>query len=93
MPMMCPKCGKLIEGGAVRCPDCGAEFDLQYAPPRLEPGPSQLQQTQPTVIPKNVPVGKAKHSPGWWVGVVALLLVLIVAAVIIIYSRIYPTIL
>ena len=61
--MMCPKCGKLIEGGAVRCPDCGTEFDLQYAPPRLEPGPSQLQQTQPTVIPKNVPVGKAKHSP------------------------------
>ena len=42
MLMMCPKCGKLIEGGAVRCPDCGAEFDLQYAPPRLEPGPSQL---------------------------------------------------
>lgn len=90
---MCPKCGKLIEGGAVRCPDCGAEFDLQYAPPRLEPGPSQLQQTQPTVIPKNVPVGKAKHSPGWWVGVGVLSLVLLVAIATIIYSRIYPTIL
>ena len=90
MPMMCPKCGKLIEGGAVRCPDCGAEFDLQYAPPRLEPGPSQLQQTQPTVIPKNVPVGKAKHSPGWWVGVGVLSLVLLVAIATISYTRFIP---
>ena len=90
MLMMCPKCGKLIEGGAVRCPDCGAEFDLQYAPPRLEPGPSQLQQTQPTVIPKNVPVGTAKHSPGWWVGVGVLGLVLLVAIATIIYTRFIP---
>ena len=55
--MMCPKCGKLIDDAVVRCPDCGTEFDLQYAAPRVEPGPTKLQQTQPAVIPKSVVLG------------------------------------
>ncbi len=79
--MMCPKCGKLIEGSAVRCPDCGTAFDLQYAPPRIDPGPSMIQQTQPTVIPKNVPISKMKRSSGWWVGVIGLSALVIAALV------------
>ncbi|MFQ7752735.1 MAG: hypothetical protein ACLRH1_02180 [Acutalibacteraceae bacterium] len=61
--MMCPKCGKLIDDAVVRCPDCGAEFDLQYAAPRVEPGPTKLQQTQPAVIPKSVPAGTVRRAP------------------------------
>lgn len=70
--MMCPKCGKLIDDAVVRCPDCSAEFDLQYAAPRVEPGPTKLQQTQPAVIPKSVPAGTVRRAPGWWIGLVVL---------------------
>ena len=37
-----------------------------------------------------MPVGKAKHSPGWWVGVGVLGLVLLVAIATIIYTRFIP---
>lgn len=71
--MMCPKCGKLIDNAVVRCPDCGAEFDPQYAAPRVEPGPTGLQQTQPTVLQETVPVGRdRKRTALWWVATIAL---------------------
>ena len=38
----------------------------------MEPGPTKLQQTQPAVIPKSVPAGTVRRTPGWWIGLVAL---------------------
>lgn len=85
--MMCPKCGKILEGDIVRCPDCGVELEVQYAPPRVEPGPSKLLQYQPTVVPKNVPVGKARLSSGWWIGVGVLAAIMLAALVFAILAR------
>lgn len=63
--MLCPRCGKEFDVQGNRCPDCGTVYEVQCAPPRVEPGPTNLSQTQPTVIPKNVPTGKFRPSPGW----------------------------
>lgn len=80
--MMCPECGKILEGDIVRCPDCGTAFDAQYAPPQIEQGPTMIQQTRQSVIPKNVPVGKAKHSAGWIFGLCALGAIMAAAAIL-----------
>lgn len=84
--MMCPKCGKVFDGDIVRCPECGTEFDAQYAPPNLESGPTLLTQTRQTVIPKNVPLAKAKRSKGWVIAVAALAAIVLGAVLFVILT-------
>lgn len=75
--MLCIKCGKDFNVHGNRCPDCGTVYELQYAPPRVEPGPTLPSQTQPTVISRNIPVGKFRPSAGWIASLAAFGLVML----------------
>ena len=91
MPMMCPKCGKLIEGGAVRCPDCGAEFDLQYAPPMMTGGRTKSSFTPTNFIMKTVPAGRSgKRTAVWWIAAIVLILVMAAAVAFAVFARANP---
>lgn len=85
--MMCPKCGKILEGDIVRCPDCGVELEVQYMPAPTPGSKSRSSFTPMNFIPKNVPIGKAKTSPGWWIGVGVLAAVMLTALVFAILAR------
>lgn len=71
--MMCPKCGKNLEKGVVRCPDCGVELDVQYSPVMMTGGRTKSSFTPTNVILKTVPVGRGgRRTAIWWIAAIAL---------------------
>ncbi len=80
--MMCPKCGKNLEGSIVRCPDCGVELDVQYSPVMMTGGKTKSSFTPTNFIMKTTPVGRSgKRTAIWWIAA-ALLVAMMAAAVI-----------
>ena len=83
--MICKCCGADFDVQGNRCPECGTVYEVQCAPPRVEPGPTILSQTRATVIPKNVPIGKFRPSAGWIASIALLAAVMIGILVFILF--------
>ena len=64
MLMMCPKCGRNLEGKIVRCPDCGVELDVQYSPVMMTGGRTKSSFTPTNFIMKTVPAGRSGIAQG-----------------------------
>lgn len=91
MLMMCPKCGRNLEGKIVRCPDCGVELDVQYSPVMMTGGRTKSSLTPTNFIMKTVPAGRSgKRTAVWWIAAIVLILVMAAAVAFAVFARANP---